>query len=148
MSLVFGFLLVAVAALYVALPFLRREGDAPLPEAVSASPLERLEQQKREAYAAIKEAQFDHQMGKLSDADLQAITEKYRAEALAAIAALDAHREAADDRAPARIAFCPTCGRKLPGKANFCPGCGRAIKADRAALQGQPAPAKAAAASG
>lgn len=137
MNIFLGFLLVAISALYVALPFFRSDRDETEPDAPPLLPADRLEQQKHEAYAAIKEAQFDYEMGKLSDADFQTLTEKYRAQALAAIAALDAGTASAEPgaaRHPTRIAFCATCGRKLPGKANFCPGCGRAIKVDRASL--------------
>jgi len=72
-------------------------------------------------------------MGKLSDADLAALREKYGARALEAIAALDSaqvthQRKLADVRRPTRIAFCPTCGRGVPPRANFCPACGRSLK--------------------
>lgn len=138
MNILLGILLASIAALYVASPFFRRDTDETEPEAAPITPTDRLEHQKREAYAAIKEAEFDHQMGKLSDADFHALTEKYRAQALAAIAALDADTRAPQsgpNRVPARISFCATCGQKLPGRANFCPACGRAIKADRESLK-------------
>ena len=49
----------------------------------------RLEKEKELAYAAIKEADFDLQMGKLSAEDHAALREKYEARALAALAALE-----------------------------------------------------------
>jgi hypothetical protein len=143
MDVLLGILLATIAALYVAAPFFRRDTNETEPEAPPITPVERLEQQKREAYAAIKEAEFDHQMGKLSDADLQALTDKYRGQALAAIAALDADKHGAPGgpiRTPTRIAFCASCGQKLPSRANFCPACGRGLKADRDTLKG-PEPA-------
>ena len=45
----------------------RPEGPAPLPPAER----EALERRKRQALAAIREAELDHRMGKLSDEDLQ-----------------------------------------------------------------------------
>jgi membrane protease subunit (stomatin/prohibitin family) len=100
---------------------------------VGPAPRGQLERQKFDAYAAIKEAEFDHRMGKLSDADLAALREKYGTQALQAIAALDsAHvaqqRKLGEIRHPTRIAFCPTCGRGVPPRANFCPACGRSPK--------------------
>jgi rRNA maturation endonuclease Nob1 len=140
MNVILGILMVAVAALYVAAPFFRRDADEDAPLSEPIAPTEILERQKREAYAAIKEAEFDHEMAKLTDADFAALTEKYRLQALAAIAGLERrgeHGEGGDARAPKRVAFCATCGHKLPARANFCPACGRAIKADRESLRAQ-----------
>ena len=72
-------------------------------------------------------------MGKLSAADFTALREKYATQALAAISALEsshaaAPRQRAAVRRPARIAFCPLCGRAVPPRANFCPACGRSLK--------------------
>ena len=50
---------------------------------------ERWERQKRQALAAIKEAELDHRMGKLSDEDLGAMRARFEAQALEAMAALD-----------------------------------------------------------
>jgi hypothetical protein len=49
----------------------------------------RLEKEKELAYAAIKEAEFDLQMGKLSPEDHAVQREKYEARALAALEALE-----------------------------------------------------------
>lgn len=133
MTFVAGIVMIALAAAYVALPFFRKESGAPLDVVRSPGARERFERQKLEAYAAIKEAEFDFQMGKLSDADFAAMRDKYSAQALEAIAALQAAQaaqppRAADARRPKRIAFCPACGHGVPPRANFCPGCGRSLK--------------------
>lgn len=140
MNVILGILMVAIVGLYVAAPFFRRDADeeTPLPEPVA--PKDVLERQKREAYAAIKEAEFDREMGKLSDADFTALTDKYRQQALGAIAGLDTATPRPAARGPGlptRLAFCATCGRQLPEKANFCPSCGRGIQADRESLQSE-----------
>lgn len=49
----------------------------------------RLEKEKDLAYAAIKEAEFDFQMGKLTTEDYATLRRKYEARALAALAALE-----------------------------------------------------------
>ena len=129
MSIAIGVLMVILAAAFVALPFFDGEVQSDIRE---APPLGQLERQKYDAYAAIKEAEFDYQMGKLSDSDFTALREKYAAQAVAAIAALEApsrltpHRARA--RRPGRIAFCPTCGHAVPPRANFCPACGLSLK--------------------
>lgn len=130
MTLAIGVLMIVAAAAFVALPFFTRESSAESPGAASPGQLER---QKLDAYAAIKEADFDHRMGKLSEADCTALRDKYTAQALEAIAALESthaaqRRKLAEARRPTRIAFCPACGRGVPPRANFCPACGRSLK--------------------
>jgi hypothetical protein len=122
-----SWLFAAAALLFVGWPLFRaRLGADREPDAVP--PLER---QKLDAYAAIKEAEFDRRMGKLSDEDFTALTQRYRQQALAAIGALEQARRAETSRhgrAPSRMAFCPSCGDKLAARANFCGNCGRALR--------------------
>ena len=49
----------------------------------------RLEKEKELAYGAIKEAEFDFQMGKLSAEDYAALRDKYETRALGALEALE-----------------------------------------------------------
>jgi hypothetical protein len=67
--------------------FFRPALAAPAPE--GASERERWERQKRQAVLAIKEAELDHQMGKLSDEDLALMRARFEAQALEAMAALE-----------------------------------------------------------
>lgn len=132
MVTVLAFLLVVVAAVYVALPLLYGQGQSDATEqALTPETRQRWEKQKAEAYGAIKEAEFDLQTAKLSDADFRLIRDKYAAQALEAIAALDRPDPASrgpSGRKPARIAYCPSCGHTVPPRANFCPGCGRGLQ--------------------
>ena len=118
--------MVVLCGAFVAAPFFRRDG-AVLDEETAAP--SRWERQKFEAYAAIKEAEFDHETAKLSDADFAALREKYAALAVEAMAALDAARTARQrpGKHAAAINFCPNCGHKTPAQAKFCPGCGRGL---------------------
>ncbi len=127
MASALSWLLAAAVLVFVGWPLFRARVGSGAAEADAISPLER---QKLEAYAAIKEAEFDRRMGKLSDEDCTAITQRYRQQALAAIAALEQAKRADTarrGRAPARLAFCPGCGEKLPPRANFCTNCGRSL---------------------
>ena len=83
-----GIVLVGLIAVLVAWPLLdaRPESVQPLPD---AERLVRWEKQKAAAYAAIREAEFDKQMGKLTDEDYQFIRQKYEARAIEALAQLD-----------------------------------------------------------
>ncbi|MBI1829855.1 MAG: zinc ribbon domain-containing protein [Deltaproteobacteria bacterium] len=130
MTTVLGLLLALAAAVWVALPFFRRDLLSGDPAAKIMGNRGRWERQKVEAYAAIKEAEFDLRMGKLSNADFAIVRDKYGKQALEAIAALDDERKgraAAGGRKPSRFAYCPNCGTTLPAQANFCPGCGKSI---------------------
>src|SRR5215470_19753436 len=123
-----SWLLAAAVLTFVGWPLFRARAGTAVYEPDATSPLER---QKREAYAAIKEAEFDRRMGKLSDDDFNAIAQRYRLQALAAIAALEQAKRADTarrGRAPARLAFCPSCGQKLAARANFCSNCGRSLR--------------------
>jgi hypothetical protein len=134
MATIASVLLVTLVGLFVVWPFLNPGAPATDTLRDLVSPLER---QKLEAYAALREAEFDFRMGKLSDADYAALRDRYRHEALAAIAAIeDARSRTRRERPRAssgakgerRIAFCPACGERLPASANFCGGCGHSLR--------------------
>ena len=85
--MIFGFAIVLVVALYVAAPLF----GAPEPAIAEGTPSERdrWERQKRQALAAIKETELDHQMGKLSDEDFGRMRERFERQALDALTALE-----------------------------------------------------------
>lgn len=129
MTIFLGIVMVLAAAAFVAAPLVGAETSLSFAGGGSRSHLER---QKQEAYAAIKEAEFDYHMGKLSETDFAAVRSKYAAQAVEAIAALDAARKAQpaqlNARRSPRIAFCPACGQRVPPRANFCSACGESLK--------------------
>lgn len=134
MTSVLSFLVVAAVMAFVGWPLFRsRPAEPPVrQEGESTSPLER---QKQEAYAAIKEAEFDLRMGKLSEEDFKMLEQRYRQQALAAIVALEKSgargktaRQPTGAVAPSRFTFCPSCGQRLAARANFCGACGRSLR--------------------
>jgi hypothetical protein len=106
-ALLLAVLLALVCVLFVARPFLRE----PAPEDDSLaqlSPLERervrLEEERDRALAALKELEFDHRTGKISDADYRELVAPLRRQAAEALRGLDpprkeAHPEREDVRA-------------------------------------------------
>lgn len=89
-----GIILAALLALAVVLlaarPLLRGgEEDAERADPAEAERLRRLEERDR-ALAALKELEFDHRTGKISDEDYAALVASLRREAAEALAALDA----------------------------------------------------------
>ena len=82
-----GIVLVGLIASLVAWPLLAAPTESVQP--LAAEHLVRWEKQKAAAYAAIKEAEFDKQMGKLTDEDYQWIRQKYETRAIEALTQLD-----------------------------------------------------------
>lgn len=128
------FLMVAATLAFVAWPFFVPRREENWEETGTLSPLER---QKVEALTALKEAEFDLRTGKLSDADFAALSDKYRQQAITAIAALEEKRRPSKAEKGAgregagrggRAAYCPDCGHKAAPGAGFCGGCGRRLK--------------------
>jgi hypothetical protein len=85
--MLFGLAIVLVVALFVAAPLF----GVPEPALAEETPSERdrWERDKRQALAAIKETELDHQMGKLSDEDYGRMRERFERQALEALAALE-----------------------------------------------------------
>jgi len=90
-ALVLAGVLALLAVVYVARPFLR-EPDAAHDRLDDPSPLERrhlaLAEERDRALAALKELEFDHRTGKLTDADYRELVGTYRRRAAAALRAL------------------------------------------------------------
>jgi len=98
--------LAAVCVVLVALPFLRepqpREDRLMPPDELEQRRLELAEERDR-ALAALKELEFDHRTGKISDADYRELVGPLRQRAAQAMRALDLRaRQTAEDQVRAR----------------------------------------------
>jgi hypothetical protein len=93
---VIGALLAVAAVWFVARPFLGRGEE----HAVAEPPPERLalEEERDRALAALKELEFDHRTGKISDEDYRSLVGELRRAAGEALKALDAGTPPADVR--------------------------------------------------
>jgi hypothetical protein len=82
--------LVVLAVLFVAVPLLRTHGVEEW-QTASAEQLRRIELRERRdaAYVALRELELDHDTGKLDDDDYRIANAELRAEAVAALAALE-----------------------------------------------------------
>ena len=91
-ALVVGALLAAACVVLVALPFLR-EPAAPDDSLAPPDALEQrrlaLAEERDRALSALKELEFDHRTGKLSDADYGELVGAYRRRAAAALQGLE-----------------------------------------------------------
>jgi hypothetical protein len=84
---------------------------------------ERLEREKSAALLAIREAQLDQAMGKLSDDDYMSLRDFYERRAIAAMTDLDQASDSASVEREAR-AYCSGCGAALPRESVYCAACG------------------------
>ena len=91
-ALVLGALLAVACVLLVALPFLRdpapKEDGLPEPGPLERRSLELAEERDR-ILAALKELEFDHRTGKVSDADYRALVGPLRRRAAEVLRALE-----------------------------------------------------------
>lgn len=126
---------VALGALvlwYILSPLFRPATAAP----AFLDPLDPEETRRGIALIALKEIDFDRATGKLSDADYQALKEKYTHEAVAAMREEDVSvdpvealiAERARTLGPAEAVaggqVCPRCGPRPEPDARFCSNCG------------------------
>lgn len=143
-----GALLLALAAVaFVAWPLWKP--SRPLVE-TDDSPLAELIRRKDSTLRAIKEVEFDHRTGKLSEEDFQRYDERLRQQAIALMRQIEKHAPdlpvledelealiaSKRTEAPAPIAppaapphACPACGAPVEESANFCARCGASLSA-------------------
>lgn len=86
-GLLLGAALAVIAVAFVARPFLRESRRGEEPAVVDEARLRLLEQRDR-ALAALKELEFDHRTGKVSDADYRALVGPLRQEVAVALQSL------------------------------------------------------------
>lgn len=114
-------LLILSVATWIAAPFLSIDAT---PTDLRANPdTERLERDKSAALLAIREAQLDQAMGKLSDDDYAALRDFYERRAIAAMADLD-EASASESVARDTRARCSECGTALERESTYCAACG------------------------
>ena len=105
-ALVVGAVLAVACVVLVALPFLRepsaRDDGLSAPDELEQRRLSLAEERDR-ALATLKELEFDHRTGKVSDDDYRRLVGPLRQHAAQALRALDLRAEqAADERVPTR----------------------------------------------
>ena len=103
LGLVAGALLAVLAVLYVARPFLREPAPASdvldEPGELERRRLELVEERDR-ALQALKELEFDHRTGKITDSDYREVLGPLRRRAAEALQALEPRAEARHERVP------------------------------------------------
>ena len=137
--------LVVAAGYYVLIPLFRETKSAPEADMPDEMELDRLMDRKAVIYRGIRDLEFEHAMGRLSDADFQRLQADYKKDAALILQKLDRlgvsedfdnaiEKEIAarktglsvspEKRKPSR---CPSCGAEtVPGK-KFCADCGERL---------------------
>lgn len=152
MLTVSAILLTAAALFAVAYPIVLRSSSArPAPTSAHEA-LDELLAQRDAAFQALRELNFDHQLGKITDDDFVAFEAHLKQVAADALRALDgweadadthllrviehAARERRTDLAgsAAGSRACPACDRPATPEDKFCAGCGAALPAGRAPI--------------
>ena len=157
LALVVGALLVCACVAYVALPFLREpdpEDDVLAePGALERRALELAEERDR-ALAALKELEFDHRTGKISDDDYRELVGPLRRRVADALRALELRAESKEEAVSSLSASGPgegrgnrsspelraTAGTELPPNSKFCLECGTAVAAGDTVVEEVPVP--------
>lgn len=136
-ALIIGTVLALAALAFVLYPIFTNAGAAPR----TLAPRREATETER-AVDALREAEFDHATGKLSDEDYAALRSAYTAEADQAMRAAPdpdsaesvAPDHLADDPAEAlvrryrgTVVTCPACGVRPEPAAAFCSSCGRRL---------------------
>jgi len=136
-------MLAAIAV--VAWPLLNSAKTPAVADGELGPELEELAGQRDTAYRAIKELEFEHQLGNLSQQDYQALRERYRTEAAGILRQLErarrpeketvavpagsrAQSKAAPAPAPTTARTCRACGNSVPADDRFCWHCGAALE--------------------
>jgi len=130
-----GFALILIVAATIAWP-LTRTPDFAETTTAGREHAELLEHEKNIALLAIKEAEFDRAMGKLSEGDYSILRSEYEERALTALSELDvlpdttAPPSGTDALLLAR--YCPACGQQFDPDDRFCAACGNPRRPARA----------------
>lgn len=94
-------------------------------------------ERKEAIYAAIKDIEFDYQMGKLSEEDFHALRQQYKDEAVGLLKKIEQiqHKTgkskdatAAKKSEQASPKFCWSCGAAVTRGDKFCANCGGALE--------------------
>lgn len=150
MITIFIALLIILVVAFVAYPLFQPARARALElDGASDMVLEGLVAQRDAMYAAIKDLENDHVLGKLSDGDYRSLRAKYEAKAVAVLQELDkvvgakpGARSARDDAIEREIARlrraktndalkCPQCGAPHTADDVFCAKCGASLRGAR-----------------
>ncbi|NIR50666.1 zinc ribbon domain-containing protein [candidate division KSB1 bacterium] len=139
MSEIILMIIILATMAYVAKPYWRRTSVVVL-EAGNGH-LAELKTQRDNLLTAIKELEFDHQTGKISEQDFAEINAQYRSQAISMMKRIDALganggrsqkleeelRRLRSHRKQTGVSFCAHCGQSVRAGDRFCCQCGKRL---------------------
>lgn len=151
MFIILTIVVVAAALAFVAYPIIAKSRAAQPMAASASEELAELLARRDATFQALRDLNFDRQVGKVTAEDFVVFEANLKAAAAEALAALDAWEAAADRKLDAMLEraiaarraamasgrTCPACGRPAAAEDKFCAGCGAALPA----VEPKPAPA-------
>ncbi len=130
MSAVLIAILALVAIGIATYPLFKREVGIVAAPGVNTG-LENILSQREATYSAIKDLEFDHAQGKISDADYGDLRAKYEAKAFGILQQLEAFGRTIPKDAGGLLHLpnngCPQCGEPYQPNDKFCRRCGTAL---------------------
>jgi rRNA maturation endonuclease Nob1 len=136
---------VMIAGFYTLRPLFREsEGKIDI-ELLAETELDRLLDRKKVIYRNLRDLEFEHKMGRLSEADFQQLAAGYKNEAASVLERIDQlnasenldkviEKDIASRKAKLSGSAlkrdrgqCPSCGAELISRKKFCPDCGHRL---------------------
>ncbi|MAE69236.1 MAG: hypothetical protein CME06_02075 [Gemmatimonadetes bacterium] len=114
----------ALVLLWVLAPF---RGGIEAAAEIRIDPLADLERERAALLRSVRDLDFDHQMGKLSDEDYRPLRDELRARGVAITKELDARRSAGAKKRGASAPVCSECGATVRRKDRYCASCGASL---------------------
>ena len=135
-AILFFIFLASAVSFYVIFPIVQaRTGLGRWKTQASNNHPSDLIERKEAIYAAIKDIEFDYQMGKLSKEDYHELRQQYKDEAVRLLKKIDhTQKKVIKDetirakKKDAQTNFCWMCGTALVAGERFCPNCGEKIE--------------------
>lgn len=155
MLTVSAILVAAIALFAVAYPIIRRSGSTLLATVSAQETLDELLAQRDAAFQALRELNFDHRVGKITNEDFMAFEAHLKQVAANALRALDDWEAETDDALERAIEHavrqrravlatsgraCSACGRLASPEDKFCAGCGQMLPAESTPVEVTPPP--------
>jgi hypothetical protein len=137
-----------LAVAFVTYPLLWPQPESPGGSLGPAGPLDDLLSQRDATYAGIREIEFEHELGNLSQLDYQLLREEYRRKAAGLLQEIDKTASAAPapaispdvelesavkrlrerrGKATSSLSRCPLCREPVAAGDNHCTNCGAAL---------------------
>jgi len=135
-AILFFIFLASVVSFYVVFPIIQaRTQIGSWKEPSSNNYASDLIERKEAIYAAIKDIEFDYQMGKLSKEDYQELRQQYKDDAVKLLKKIDQKQKKVikgeairAKKKNAQPNFCWMCGTALVASDKFCANCGEKIE--------------------